>query len=257
MLRIASWNVNSLKVRLQQVLDWLELMQPDILALQETKLHDEHFPLDAFTSRNYHVVYSGQKTYNGVAFISRFPMEEVVTDNPAFDDPQRRILAVTCENIRFINLYVPNGSTVGSEKYAYKLNWLEKIRDFIGQQLEIYPKLVVLGDFNIAPEDCDVHDPVAWEGAVLVSPLERQAFQDLLVLGLYDSFKLFPQKEKIYSWWDYRMASFRRNLGLRIDHIILSKPLSECCKAVGIDKSPRKLERPSDHAPVWVELAIP
>jgi exodeoxyribonuclease-3 len=202
------------------------------------------------------VVYSGQKTYNGVAFISRFPIEEVMTDIPVFDDPQRRILAVTSGNIRFINLYVPNGAAVGSDKYAYKLQWLEHIRHFIAGQLEIYPKLVVLGDMNIAPEDCDVHDPIAWEGSVLVSPLERKAFQDLLVLGLHDSFRLFPQDEKIFSWWDYRMASFRRNLGLRIDHIMLSQALSECCRAAGIDKGPRKLERPSDHAPVWVELAI-
>ncbi len=257
MIKIASWNVNSLKVRLPHVLDWLDEMQPDILGLQETKLQDAHFPLEAFTSRNYHVVFSGQKTYNGVAFISRFPMSDVITDIPGLDDPQRRILAVTAANVRFINLYVPNGAAVDSDKYVYKLNWLKKVHLFLKEQLEIYPNLVVLGDFNIAPEDSDVHDPLECEGSVLVSPLERKAFQELLGLGFSDSFRLFPQTEKLFSWWDYRAANFRRNRGLRIDHIILSPPLSACCTVAGIDKNPRKLERPSDHAPVWVELAIP
>lgn len=256
MLKIASWNVNSLKVRLEQVLDWMETRQIDILALQETKLIDEHFPKDVFLSKNYHVAYSGQKTYNGVACISRLPITDLITDVPLYEDPQRRILAMTIGNIRLINLYVPNGAAVDSEKYQYKLHWLDQVHAFIQDQLKTYPNLAIVGDFNIAPEDRDVHDPKLWEGCVLVSPRERQAFQNLLSLGLYDSFRLFSQEEKIYSWWDYRAASFRRNNGLRIDHIILSKSLADCCHVSNIDKNPRSSERPSDHAPVWVELAM-
>lgn len=256
MLKLASWNVNSLKIRLDQVIAWLEETQVDVLALQETKLIDENFPLDAFTSRNYHVVYAGQKTYNGVAVISRFPISESQTDIIGFDDPQRRILAVTIGDLRLINLYVPNGAEPGSEKYAYKMLWLERVTAFIEQQLIQYPKLAIVGDFNIAPEDRDVHDPQEWEGCILVSPPEREAFQRLLAMGIVDSFRLFPQEEQIFSWWDYRAAGFRRGRGLRIDHVLLSTILANSCLSSQIDKNPRKLERPSDHAPVWVELDL-
>lgn len=257
MLKLASWNVNSLKIRLEQVLTWLESSKVDILAMQETKLLDENFPKDIFIERGYHVVYAGQKSYNGVAIVSRYPITDVITDIPGLDDPQRRILAVTIAGLRLINLYVPNGAELNSEKYNYKLMWLQKITAFVKQQLALYPKLTVVGDFNIAPEDRDVHDPAEWEGCVLVSPPERQAFRDILSLGLVDSFRNFPQEEKSFSWWDYRAAGFRRNRGLRIDHVLLSQELNALCKQSQIDITPRKWERPSDHAPVWVELIIP
>lgn len=256
MLKLASWNVNSLKVRLEQVLNWLESSNVDVLALQETKLVDEHFPKEIFTERGYEVVYIGQKTYNGVAIISKLPLTEIATTVPNLEDPQRRILAATVGDLRLINLYVPNGAELNSEKYSYKLNWLEKVNSFIKEQLVLYPKLAVVGDFNIAPEDRDVHDPIQWEGCVLVSPAERQAFANLLALGLVDSFRNFPQEENTFSWWDYRAAGFRRNHGLRIDHLLLSAPLSAVCTESKIDKLPRKWERPSDHAPVWISLEI-
>lgn len=254
MFKIATWNVNSLKVRLEQVLPWLETHQVDVLAMQETKLTDDQFPRSAFEDKGYHVVYAGQKTYNGVAIVSKLPIQEVQTDIPDLDDPQRRILAATIGDIRIIDLYVPNGSEVDSDKYRYKLNWLENVSQFIKAQLAQYPRVVVLGDFNIAPEDRDVHDPAAWEGQVLVSPREREAFFQWLHLGLVDSFRLVEQPEKMYSWWDYRAMAFRRNRGLRIDHVLLSPELARKCRKTVIDKEPRKAERPSDHAPVWVEL---
>ena len=254
MLKLASWNVNSLKVRLEQVLAWLETSQVDILALQETKTTDDKFPIEAFTSKGYHVVFSGQKTYNGVAIISRQPIQDIVTDVPDLADPQRRILAVTIGDIRLINLYVPNGSEVGSDKYEYKLSWLPRVTAFIKQQLINYPRMAVVGDFNIAPEDRDVHDPAAWEGCVLVSPPERQAFSELLAVGLHDSFRNVPQEEQLFSWWDYRAAGFRRNRGLRIDLILLSDALNKDCLVSAIDVEPRRADRPSDHAPVWVDI---
>lgn len=256
MLKLASWNVNSLNVRLSQVLAWLESSQVDILALQETKLTDDKFPVEAFRAAGYHVVYSGQKTYNGVALISRHPIEDVVTDVPDFIDPQRRILAATIAGIRVINLYVPNGAAVDSDKYQYKLSWLEHVTGFIEQQLTDFKRVAVVGDFNIAPDDRDVHDPIEWEGCVLVSPLERAAFSSLLGLGLHDSFRNVAQDEGLFSWWDYRAAGFRRNRGLRIDLILLSDALNAHCLMSVIDKEPRRSERPSDHAPVWVTLDI-
>lgn len=256
MFKLASWNVNSLKVRLEQVLQWLELSQVDVLAMQETKLTDENFPVASFTDKGYQVVFSGQKTYNGVAIVSRHPMTDIQTDIPELEDPQRRILAATVKGIRFINLYVPNGGELTSDKYLYKLDWLKKVTLFIQNELNIYSKVAVLGDFNIAPEDRDVHDPVEWEGCVLVSPAERQAFMKILELGLHDSFRNFAQEEKAFSWWDYRAAAFRRNRGLRIDHVLLSHELNALCRQSKIDKEPRKAERPSDHAPVWVELEL-
>lgn len=257
MLKIASWNVNSLKVRLEQVLEWMESSQTDVLALQETKMRDEEFPKEAFTQRGYHIAFSGQKTYNGVAIISRMPITEVLTDVPGLEDPQRRILGASVAGVRIINLYVPNGSELASDKYTYKLNWLKKITSFLHQQLALYPHLVVLGDFNIAPEDQDVFDPTLCEGQILVSPAERQAFTTLLELGLHDSFRQFEQEEKTFSWWDYRAAAFRRNRGFRIDLVLLSTMLKEACMKSVIDKAPRKSERPSDHVPVWVELNWP
>lgn len=255
-LKLASWNVNSLKVRLDRVLDWLESTQVDLLALQETKLLDENFPAAAFIEKGYHIVYSGQKTYNGVAVISRYPISDIITDISDLDDPQRRILAVTVSGIRLINLYVPNGAELTSDKYQYKLNWLQKVTVFIQQQMSLYPKVAVVGDFNIAPEDRDVYDPMKWEGCVLVSPAERHAFNALLQLGLHDSFRNFEQEEKAFSWWDYRAAGFRRNRGLRIDLILLSDELNRLCNQSIIDIEPRRSERPSDHAPVWVELEV-
>jgi len=254
MLKLASWNVNSLKVRLEQVLTWLDSSEVDILGIQETKLVDEQFPVDAFVEKGYHVVYAGQKTYNGVAVISRFPISDVQTDIPDLDDPQRRILAVTIGDLRLINLYVPNGAEVGCDKYEYKLNWLAKVSAYIEQQSREHAKLAVMGDFNIAPEDRDVHDPAEWVDCILVSPLERQAWHTLLSTRLKDSFRLFPQEDNQFSWWDYRAAGFRRNRGLRIDHILLSDALVQNCLSSQIDREPRTWERPSDHTPVWVAL---
>lgn len=254
MIKLASWNVNSLNVRLEQVLAWIDNAAIDILALQETKMTDDKFPVQAFIDKGFQVVFSGQKTYNGVAVISKLPITDAVTDFPDFVDPQRRILAVTIGGIRLINFYIPNGSQLGSDKYRYKLNWLRCAHAFLKQQLQLYPRLAVVGDFNIAPEDIDVHDPMAWDGCILVSEAERQAFADFIELGLYDSFRQFPQEALSFSWWDYRAAGFRRNAGLRIDHILLSKPLMLQCSASVIDKEPRRADRPSDHAPIWVSL---
>ena len=255
-MKIATWNVNSLRVRLAHVLDWLQSHEPDILALQETKSVDKDFPQEALVEAGYQVVYSGQKTYNGVAIISRLPATEVVTDLPGLDDPQRRVLGATIGDLRVLDLYVPNGQAVGSEKYAYKLNWLDRLVDYLQQQLAAYPHVVVLGDFNIAPEDRDVHDPEAWTGKILCSEPERDAFRRLLDLGFSDTFRLFEQEEASFSWWDYRAAGFRRNRGLRIDHILASSELSKSCTACGVDKEPRRLERPSDHAPVMAEFSV-
>ena len=256
-LKIATWNVNSLGVRLPHLLDWLASEQPDIVALQETKTVDEKFPVGAIEAAGYRAACSGQKTYNGVALLSRMPVTDVITDLPDLADPQRRILAATIGDVRVLNLYVPNGQSVDSDKYAYKLDWLDKVTAYIKQQLAGYPNFVVLGDFNIAPEERDVHDPQAWEGQVLFSAPERAAFRRLLDTGLCDTFRLFEQDAKLFSWWDYRMLAFRRNHGLRIDHILASPALCKACSACRIDKPTRALERPSDHAPVVAEFAHP
>lgn len=255
-LKIATWNVNSLKVRLPHVLEWLATHQPDVFALQEIKLQDPDFPIEDIKTAGYQAYYSGQKTYNGMAILSRLPGGDVLTDIPGMSDPQRRILAVTIEDVRILNLYVPNGESVTSDKYPYKLNWLQSMRDFLKQELEKYPKLVVLGDFNIAPEAEDVHDPAVWEGRVLFSEPERAALREMLALGLKDCFRLHPQPEKSFTWWDYRMNGFKRNLGLRIDHILASQALSAACTRCYIDKTLRALERPSDHAVVVAEFGI-
>ncbi|MFA7592269.1 MAG: exodeoxyribonuclease III [Thiohalobacteraceae bacterium] len=254
-MKIATWNVNSLRVRLPQVLQWLAGERPDLLALQETKLTDDLFPETDLLAAGYHAVFAGQKTYNGVAILSREPLTDIITDIPGLDDPQRRVLAATCGDVRVIDLYVPNGESVDSEKYQYKLDWLDKLTAWLKTELQQHPKLVVVGDFNIAPEDADVHDPEAWRGHVLFSEPERAAFQRLIDLGLCDSFRRFDQPEKSFTWWDYRMNAFRRNLGLRIDHILASQPLCAACTACRIDKVPRGWERPSDHAPVVAEFA--
>ena len=253
-MKIASWNVNSLRVRLSQALAWLTQHQPDILGLQETKISDYEFPCTSFEELGYHAIFNGQKTYNGVAFISKLPATDCITDPPGLNDSQRRILAASFDGVRVINLYAPNGGAVGSDKYAYKLDWLIKITDFIRDELARYPQLLVLGDLNIAPEDRDVHDPEAWREQILCSTAERQAFQKLQALGLTDAFRHFEQPEASFSWWDYRSGSFRRNWGLRIDHILLSRELLAQCRSSRIDKTPRKLERPSDHAPILVEF---
>jgi exodeoxyribonuclease-3 len=255
-MKIATWNVNSLNVRLPQVLDWLRARQPDILALQETKLTDADFPTLDIAEAGYQAVFSGQKTYNGVATLSHLPAREIVTELPGLDDPQRRVLGATIGDTRILNLYVPNGQAVGSDKYAYKLAWLDRLAVWLEIELSRYPRLVALGDFNIAPEDRDVHDPEAWAGQVLCSEPERAAFRRLLDLGLNDAFRLFPREEQSFSWWDYRAAAFRRNLGLRIDHILVSPALARACASCQVDKAPRRLERPSDHAPVIAEFEI-
>ncbi len=267
MMKIATWNVNSLRVRLPQVLDWLGQERPDVLALQETKVSDADFPEKSLQAAGYHVLYSGQPAYNGVALLSLVPPTEVQIGLPGLDDPQRRFLAASYAApdlpggaIRVVNLYVPNGQEVGGEKYVYKLHWLSLLTDWLREELSPRacpgtPSLVMLGDYNIAPEDRDVHDPVAWRGSVAVSEPERAAFQGLLGLGLADAFRLFEQEPRSFSWWDYRSVAFRRNLGLRIDHILVSRPLVDCCVACRIDKGPRALPRPSDHAPVVTELS--
>lgn len=254
-MKLATWNVNSLKVRLPQLLDWLPIQQPDVVCLQETKLEDHNFPRAAIEAAGYQVAFVGQKTYNGVALLSRHPLTEVSMGIPGFDDPQQRVIAATVAGIRVVCAYVPNGQSLDSDKYPYKLAWLQALTNWLRDELMRHPKLAVLGDYNIAPEDRDVHDPAAWVGSVLVSEPERAAWQGLLALGLQDSFRLFEQPEQTFSWWDYRMAAFRRNMGMRIDHILLSDALAPTCTACVVDKDIRKLERPSDHAPVVAELA--
>ena len=254
-MRLATWNVNSLKVRLPQVLDWLGALQPDVLCLQETKLVDQAFPSAELQAAGYHSAFAGQKTYNGVAILSRFPVHSIDIGIPGFADEQKRLIAATVGETRVVCAYFPNGQSVGSDKYIYKLNWVEALTVWLREELSRHPRLALLGDFNVAPEECDVHDPKAWEGQVLFSAPERAAFRALIELGLTDAFRLFEQPEKIYSWWDYRMMAFRRNMGLRIDHILLSSSLAAGCISCRVDKAPRKAERPSDHAPVIAEVA--
>lgn len=254
-MRLAAWNVNSLKVRLPHLLDWLAEQKPDALCLQETKLEDHNFPRAEIEAAGYQVAFSGQKTYNGVALLARSPIADVVCGNPHFPDEQKRLIAGTVDGVRVVCAYMPNGQAVGSDKYEYKLNWLNGLETWLKAELAAHPQLVLAGDFNIAPEDRDVHDPQAWAGQILCSDAERAAFRRLLDLGLTDSFRLFEQPEKTFSWWDYRMLGFQKNLGLRIDHVLLSAPLAARCTAAGIDRAPRKRERPSDHAPVYADLA--
>ena len=256
MFRIATWNVNSIRVRLQHVLDWLAKEQPDVLALQETKSIDDAFPEENFRNAGYQVTYSGQKTFNGVAIVHRMDPHDIITAIPGFEDTQKRILCLTVQGITILNLYVPNGSEVGSEKFTYKLTWLDQLHRFATALGKKNKRIIILGDFNIAPEDRDVHNPAAWEGSVLVSEPEREHFRTLLENGFKDCFRLFEQSGEQYSWWDYRAAAFRRNHGLRIDHILASIPLAKQCTACWIDTEPRRLERPSDHTPVVADFDL-
>ena len=253
-MKLAVWNVNPLNVRLPHLLDWLAADQPDVVCLQELKLEDEKFPVTDFERAGYQAAYSGQKTYNGVAILAREIPESVEFGIAGLEDPQRRVISATVGDVRLVCVYVPNGQSLDSGKYQYKLGWLKSFTAWLREELKTYPAMAVLGDFNIAPEDRDVHDPKAWEGQVLVSPAERAAFQEILALGFKDSFRLFEQPEKSFSWWDYRMNAFKRNFGLRIDHILLSPLLVPRCKSSSILTGLRKLERPSDHAPVIAEL---
>jgi len=258
-VRIATWNVNSLKARMPRVEEWLGYAQADVLCLQETKLADDAFPSLAFSALGYDSVHHGHNQWNGVAILSRVGIEDVSSgfDTQAVDpyEGDARVLAATCGGVRVVSVYVPNGREVDSEFYERKLAWLEVMHDWLAATQHADAELAVLGDFNVAPEDRDVHDPKAWEGQVLASPPERAALQGLVGLGFTDAFRLFQQPEKSYTWWDYRMGAFRRNLGLRIDHVLLSGALAHACSACTIDTAPRKLERPSDHAPVMCEVA--
>jgi len=255
-MKIATWNVNSLKVRMPHVVEWLKANGPDVLVLQEIKQVSEAFLAAEFRDLGYYSIANGQKTYNGVAVLARHEPEEPHTDFPRFEDMQRRILATTVGDVRIVNLYVPNGSEVGSEKYAYKLSWLSALRVYLEDELQRHGKLVVLGDFNIAPRDEDVYDPVAWGDAILCSPAERASLNAVLELGFSDVFRKFEQPEKTFSWWDYRAAMFRRNAGLRIDLILTNGAMTEACTSSHVDREPRTWDRPSDHAPVVAEFVL-
>lgn len=254
-MKLATWNVNSIRVRLLHVLDWLAVHRPDVMCLQETKILDEDFPVAEFERAGYRAVFCGQKSYNGVATLSRLPATDVVRVLANVDGAQKRLLAATVDGVRVVNVYVPNGESVDSDKYVYKLAWLQAFNAWLKSELQAHPKLAVLGDFNIAPEDRDVHDPNLWQGRVLFSDKERAAFQDLLAIGLEDTFRRFDQPAASFTWWDYRMGAFRRDHGLRIDHILASCGLATACKTCLIDRGPRALERPSDHAPVMAEFS--
>ena len=254
-MKLATWNVNSLRVRLPHLSDWLAQAMPDVVCLQELKLEDAKFPRAELEAAGYESAFSGQKTYNGVAIVARTALSDVSMGMPGFTDDHKRVIAATVAGVRVVCVYCPNGQTVGSDKYEYKLRWFAALKEYLAAELARHPKLAVAGDFNVAPEDRDVHDPKAWEGQVLVSEPERSAWRALIALGLKDSFRLFEQPEKIYSRWDYRMLGFRRNAGLRIDHVLVSAELAGRCTASTVDKAPRKLERPSDHAPVIAEFS--
>ncbi|SJZ94480.1 exodeoxyribonuclease III [Novilysobacter spongiicola] len=254
-MKIASWNVNSLNVRMPHLEQWLSSASPDVVGLQETKLADDRFPDTALAAMGYRSVFCGQKTYNGVAILSRTPATDVQFGIPGFEDEQKRVIAATVGDTRIVNLYVVNGQSVGSDKYAYKLRWLEAVHGWLEAERQLHPRLVVLGDFNIAPDDRDVHDPVVWNDEhILTSAAERAALRRLLMLGLHDGFRLHNEEAGEFSWWDYRQAAFRRNMGLRIDLTLVSDALRPLCRAAGIDRETRTWERPSDHAPAWVEL---
>ena len=264
-MRIASWNVNSLNVRLPHLQQWLGTFGPDVVGLQETKLEDHRFPQAELAALGYHSVFSGQKTYNGVALLSRQEPRDVLVGVPGFEHEHRRAIAATFgapgssdpgKAIRIINLYVVNGQDVGTDKYELKLAWLAAVRDWLEDEARRHPHLVVMGDFNIAPDDRDVHDPAVWNDThILTSAPERAALHGLLATGLHDGYRLLHQDGQVFSWWDYRQAAFRRNLGLRIDLVLVSDALRPRVIAAGVDREPRTWERPSDHAPAWIELA--
>jgi exodeoxyribonuclease-3 len=255
-MRIATWNVNSLRVRIPQLSSWLVENPPDVIALQETKVPDDGFPHETIQALGYQCVASGQKSYNGVALLSKLPMTDVVHGMPGYNDDQKRVIAATIAGVRVIDVYVPNGQALDSPKYQYKLLWLQSLHAYIRDELTRHERLLVLGDYNIAPEDRDVHDPKAWLGKVHVSEPERAQLRGLLDLGLVDIYRRFEQPDQGFSWWDYRMAAFRRNLGLRIDLLLASPALAQLCEACHIDKTPRAWERPSDHAPVLGSFKI-
>lgn len=253
-MKFATWNVNSLNVRLPHVVRWCAEAQPDVLALQEIKLEDPKFPVAALRDAGYHAAFRGQKTYNGVAILSRHPISDVVHGVPNFDDPQQRVLAATIGDVRVVNLYVVNGQAVGSEKFSYKLDWFSRVTAYLAGEIRRHRRLIVMGDFNIAPDDRDVHDPAAWHEQILCSTPEREALARMLDLGLADSFRLFNEEAGHFSWWDYRQAAFRRNLGLRIDLVLASEALRPHCRAASIDREPRTWERASDHTPAVLEI---
>lgn len=255
-MRVATWNVNSLRVRLPQLLDWLGTAAPDVVALQETKLVDGGFPHADLAAAGYLAVCAGQPTYNGVALLARTSLDAVVAHLPGMaDDPQRRFIAATIGAVRVVSVYVPNGQSVGSEKYTYKLRWLESLRDWLKTELATHPRLVIMGDYNVAPDDRDVHDPALWAGQVLCSEPERAAFRTLVDTGLTDAYRHCLPEGREYSWWDYRAGAFRRNAGLRIDHILVTPALLAGLRACAVDTGPRRGERPSDHAPVVADLS--
>jgi exodeoxyribonuclease-3 len=255
-MKLATWNVNSLTVRLPHLLDWLAAAQPDAVVLQETKLVDEKFPHAELQAAGWNAAFFGQRTYNGVALLSRTPSTDLVRNIPGHADEQARVIAGTVDGVRVVGAYFPNGQAPGSEKFAYKMAWLDALAAWLAKELAAHPRLVLMGDFNIAPEDRDVHDPVLWAGQIHCTDEERAHFRALVALGLHDAFRLFEQPPKPWSWWDYRNLAFRKNQGLRIDHILVSEALRAGVTSCSIDKGPRKLERPSDHAPVVVEIEL-
>lgn len=254
-VKLATWNINSLAVRLPQVLDWLAAHPVDAIVLQEIKLTDDKFPQAEIAEAGYQAQWFGQKTYNGVALLSRTPATDVVRNIFGFADEQARVIGGTVGGLRVIGAYFPNGQAPGTDKFEYKLSWMRALRDWLREELATHPQLVLMGDFNVAPEDRDVHDPLAWAGQIHCTDEEREHFRQLLALGLHDAFRLFEQPPRSWSWWDYRNLAFRKNQGLRIDHILVSDALKSRVTACTIDKAPRKNERPSDHAPVIVEIA--
>lgn len=256
MKTVASWNVNSLRVRLPQLVAWLAANPVDVIGLQETKIEDGNFPQAEIEALGYQVVRCGQKSYNGVALLSRLPLTAECPAIPGFQDEQRRLIAASSGGIRYINVYIPNGQSPLSEKYGYKLGWLEALTAYLRAELAEHERLIVMGDFNIAPEDRDVHDPAAWAGGVMVSEPERAALRRMFALGLSDTFRQFEQPPKIFSWWDFRTNGFRRNAGVRIDLILASKALMPACRSSTVDHEPRRNERPSDHAPVMAAFDI-
>ena len=256
-MKIATWNVNSLRVRMPHLLDWLAANPVDVIGLQEIKVENDKFPFLELEALGYKAAVNGQKTYNGVAILSKHAITDVQRDMPEFADAHKRVIAATVGGLRFVCIYVVNGQAVGTPKFDYKLRWLEALRDHLKRELAAHPHLAVVGDYNIAPADEDVHDPAQWDGHVLCSAPERAAFRSLLDLGLKDSFRLFPDAGPGFTWWDYRIGAFRRDMGLRIDHVLVSSPLADKVVSCQVDKAPRKLERPSDHAPVVAELHVP
>ena len=259
MQQIATWNVNSLSVRLPQVLDWLAANPVDVLGLQELKLTDDKFPAIDLEAAGYKAVWFGQKTYNGVALISKHPLSDVVRNIPGLDDHQARVIAATVQTeagpLRVINCYFVNGQEPGSEKFAYKMQWLAALENWVKAEMQQHPRLIVMGDFNVAPEDRDSYDPVGLKDTIHHTVQERAHFQNLIALGLTDAYRMFDQPEKSYSWWDYRMLGFQKNRGLRIDHILVSDAIKPSVTACTIDRTPRKNKQPSDHTPVVVTLA--